>query len=179
MRWQGRGRWWAGLLGVAVLAGCESGSAPPVPNEDETLPAWSDDTEEDAASLSAPEVGPLAVSVPPRSVAPPIDFPSVPGWRFYGPQDNVPSQVLGVTQDDDGNLWVAGGEEGLFVLRNGATTFQRFTLADGLRPYGFLPPNGAAPKGDKYLKVTAVTGGKGSTVYVGYQGAPDCESNYY
>ncbi len=179
MRWQGRGRWWAGLLGVAVLAGCESGSAPPVPNEDETLPAWSDDTEEDTASLSAPEVSPLAVSVPPRSVAPPIDFPSVPGWRFYGPQDNAPSQVLGVTQDDDGNLWVAGGEEGLFVLRNGATTFQRFTLADGLRPYGFLPPNGAAPKGDKYLKVTAVTGGKGSTVYVGYQGAPDCESNYY
>ncbi|XXF79037.1 hypothetical protein P2318_04590 [Myxococcaceae bacterium GXIMD 01537] len=246
MRGRGGGGWWAGLLGAALLVGCESGGPPqtrpvtdanpepqpglvtPPPDtpedpggetqqpgpvdvpptdtaqqpDDDDLPPPDDsdevrDPDEDPApsddsatpdggvvdsggSQSPPDGG--VVTVPPSTPPgppPPINFPTIPGWRFYGPQHGAPSQVLGVTEDDDGNLWVAGGEEGLFVLRSGASTFQRFTLAEGLRPYGFLQPNGTAPKGDKYLKVTAVTGGKGGTVYVGYQGYPDCESNYY
>jgi hypothetical protein len=79
-----------------------------------------------------------------------------------------------VTADQGGNIWVAGGEDGLFLLRPGATKFQRFTMADGLRPYGYLP-DGSDPVGQKYLKVIAVTGGPANTVFVGYEGLPGCE----
>jgi hypothetical protein len=105
---------------------------------------------------------------------PAIKFPTPPGWTFYGPQNGGPHDVLQVTSDADGNIWVAGGEDGLFLLRPGATQFQRFTMADGLRPYGYLP-DGSDPVGPKYLNVIAVTGGSGSSVYVGYAGLPGCE----
>ncbi|HEX8824783.1 MAG TPA: hypothetical protein VF794_32990, partial [Archangium sp.] len=117
------------------------------------------------------------------SAAPPVEpgsvvYPDAGGWTFYGPEHGVPREVYGVTEDEGGNLWVAGGEEGLFLLRPGASTFQRFTMDDGLRPYGYLP-NGKAPVGPKYLKVIAVAGGPAGTVFVGYEGQADCESNYY
>lgn len=107
-----------------------------------------------------------------------VVYPDAHGWTFYGQEQGAPREVYGVTEDEGGNLWVAGGEEGLFLLRPGATTFQRFTLDDGLRPYGYLK-DGSAPVGPKYLKVIAVTGGPAGTVFVGYEGQPDCESNYY
>src|SRR4051812_3845722 len=47
-------------------------------------------------------------------------------------------------------------------------------MADGLRPYGYLP-DGSDPVGPKFLKVIAVTGGPAGTVFVGYEGLPDCE----
>jgi hypothetical protein len=103
-----------------------------------------------------------------------IDFPTVPGWSFLGPQNGGPHDVYQVSSDDGGNIWVAGGEDGLFLLRPGATTFERFTMADGLRPYGYLP-DGSDPIGPKFLKVIAVTGGAAGTVYVGYEGLPGCE----
>jgi hypothetical protein len=113
---------------------------------------------------------------------PPIDFPTTVNWTFYGPQNGGPHDVYQVTSDGDGNVWVAGGEDGLFLLRPGATKFERFTMADGLRPYGYMP-DGSDPVGPKYLKAIAVTGGDGSSVYVGYQGlgidktsAGQCES---
>jgi hypothetical protein len=105
---------------------------------------------------------------------PAIDFPNVPGWSFLGPQNNGPHDVYQVTADDGGNIWVAGGEDGLFLLRSGSTQFVRFTMADGLRPYGYLP-DGSDPIGPKYLSVIAVTGGAAGTVFVGYQGQPNCE----
>jgi Divergent InlB B-repeat domain len=110
--------------------------------------------------------------------------PFVPtDWTFYGAQQGLPSQVLGVSADAGGNLWVAGGEDGLFVLRAGATTFQRFTMADGLRPYGYMQ-DGSAPPGTPYLKVLSVAGGPAGTAYVGYSGKPlngdfyECEGNW-
>ena len=48
----------------------------------------------------------------------------------------------------------------------------------GLRPYGLLE-DGSVPVGPKYLKVLSVTGGPAGTVFVGYEGQSDCESNYY
>ncbi|WP_338023764.1 hypothetical protein [Archangium primigenium] len=101
-----------------------------------------------------------------------------PGWTFLGPERGAPHEVLSVSEDAGGNLWVAGGEEGLFLLRPGAERFERFTMADGLRPYGFLP-EGGAPVGPKYLNVLTVTGGPPGTVFVGYAGQGDCESNFY
>src|SRR5262249_6026269 len=112
-----------------------------------------------------------------------IIFPTLDGWQFYGPQHGVPSNVYGVTADQGGNIWVAGGEPGLFVLRTGAATFQRFTMADGLRPYGYLP-DGGTPPGEKYLKVLSVAGGPAGTVFAGYAGKPpaagevDCDGNW-
>lgn len=164
----------------------DTNTPPPVvsaPQEDP--PPVTDTPQENPPPIaSGPETPPPPTTdtPPPAPTSPPaprpIEFPTVPGWRFYGPKDNAPTEVLGVTEDDDGNLWVAGGEQGLFVLRKGASTFQRFTLADGLHPYGYLT-GGKVPKGDKYLNVRAVTGGKGSSVYVGYQGIADCEENFY
>jgi hypothetical protein len=91
-----------------------------------------------------------------------------------------PQQVYGVTADEGGNIWVAGGEEGLFLLKPGASRFQHFTMADGLRPYGYMP-DGSTPPGPKYLKVISVAGGPAGTVFVGYEGMPgdsSCEINW-
>ncbi len=111
-----------------------------------------------------------------------IDFPSPTGWKFFGTQHGGPRRIYGVTEDKSGNIWVAGGEEGLFLLEPGAEQFRRFTLEDGLRPYGFMP-DGSAPPGGKYLKVISVAGGPAHTVFVGYEGMPGkgadhCESNW-
>jgi hypothetical protein len=138
-------------------------------------------SEVDRPGLPGPEVGPSPVAPAVQEDAfseGAVVYPDARGWTFYGPEQGAPREVLGVTEDEGGNVWVAGGEEGLFLLRPGTTTFQRFTLDDGLRPYGYLP-NGKAPVGPKYLKVLAVTGGPAGTVFVGYEGQPDCESNYY
>lgn len=113
----------------------------------------------------------------------PVSLPTVEHWTFYGPANGGPNRVFGASYDEGGNLWVAGGEEGLFVLRPGETHYQRFTMTDGLRPYGYMA-DGSVPPGDKYLKVISVSGGWAGTVFVGYQGKPpptgefDCENNW-
>ena len=117
----------------------------------------------DAGTPDADAGTPDAGTPPPTG---PVVYPDAHGWTFYGQEQGAPREVYGVTEDEGGNLWVAGGEEGLFLLRPGATTFQRFTLDDGLRPYGYLK-DGSAPVGPKYLKVIAVTGGPAGTVFVG------------
>jgi hypothetical protein len=110
-------------------------------------------------------------------------LPDLPGWRFYGPQHGGPRQVYGVTSDPSGNIWVAGGEEGLFLLQPNSDRLRRFTMADGLRPYGYMP-DGGDPPGSKYLKVISVVGGPANSVFVGYEGKPpgpgqlECESNW-
>ena len=79
---------------------------------------------------------------------------------------------------------MAGGEEGLFLLKPGSSTYRRYTMSDGLRPYGYMP-DGSDPPGDKYLKVISVSGGPANTVFVGYQGKPpapghfNCEFSWY
>lgn len=97
---------------------------------------------------------------------PPITLPNATGWQFYGPQDGLPQAVWSASRDGDGNLWVAGGKDGLFVLTPGATTFKKFTAVDGLQDCSEM-------KLKETCEVIAVTGGPGSTVYVGYHGAGD------
>ncbi len=109
--------------------------------------------------------------------------PDLSGWTFYGIANGGPQTVLGVTADQGGNIWVAGGEEGLFLLRPQSTRFRRFTMDDGLRPYGYLP-DGGDPIGEKYLNVLSVAGGAPGVVFVGYDGKPPppdqlpCEQNW-
>jgi hypothetical protein len=115
----------------------------------------------------------------------PVTLPTgVPNWSFYGgPDMGGPNQIFGASYDAGGNLWVAGGRQGLYVLRPGATRFQELTMADGLRPYGYLF-DGTTPPGDKYLEVISVSGAWAGTAFVGYQGKPpgpgelDCEINW-
>jgi len=104
-------------------------------------------------------------------------------WTFFGAAQGVPKRVLGVSADAGGNIWVAGGEEGLFVLQKGQTRLRRFTMADGLRPYGYMP-DGSAPPGTKYLNVLSVAGGPPGVAFVGYRGKkpasgmPPCEDEW-
>ncbi len=97
--------------------------------------------------------------------------PSSAGWAFYGMAQGGPRYVYGVSADEGGNIWVAGGEEGLFVLQSGQSMFRRFTMADGLRPYGYML-DGSEPPGSKYLKVISVAGGPPGVAFVGYEGKP-------
>ncbi len=106
-----------------------------------------------------------------------IVFPPADGWIFLGTQHGGPRRVYGVTADEGGNIWVAGGEEGLFLLKPGTTQYRRFTMDDGLRPYGYMP-DGSAPPGEKYLKVISVAGGPAGTVFVGYEGKPGANSDH-
>jgi len=111
-----------------------------------------------------------------------IPPPTTAGWEFFGVNEGGPSTVYGVTADEGGNIWVAGGEQGLFLLKPGATHFQQFTMADGLRPFGYLPDGTNVPE-PHYLKVISVAGGPAGTVFVGYEGLPGtgndhCENNW-
>ncbi len=102
-----------------------------------------------------------------------VTIPSSAGWEFYGRQQGGPRFVYGVSADQGGNVWVAGGEDGLFLMKKGDNTLRRFTLEDGLHPYGIMRDGvGGPPPGDKYLKVISVAGGPSGTVFVGYEGKP-------
>ena len=92
-----------------------------------------------------------------------IIVPGADGWTFYGPDSGAPVQVWGVSSDGAGNLWVAGGEEGLFLLRAGSQQFERFTIADGLTAY-------LDETGPHQQSVVSVAGGPAGVVYAGYLG---------
>jgi hypothetical protein len=97
------------------------------------------------------------------------------GWQVLGSASGGPTMAHDVSADAAGNLWVAGGKEGLFLLPAGATTFRRFGLADGLHPYGF-PPTGSVTQPD--LDVISVAGGEAGQAYVGYRGVDGCEDEW-
>ncbi|HZH78014.1 MAG TPA: proline-rich domain-containing protein [Archangium sp.] len=154
------------------------GTPPPVDAGTQQPPDAGTQQPPDAGTQQPPDAG--TQKPPPAEEA--INFPSPNGWRFFGTQHGGPRRIYGVTSDKSGNVWVAGGEEGLFLLAPGADAFRRFTMADGLRPYGYMP-DGSAPPGEKYLKVISVAGGPADTVFVGYEGRPGtgpdhCESNW-
>ena len=103
-------------------------------------------------------------------------------WTIWGAEAGLPSWLHGATADASGNVWVAGGEAGLFVLRPNQNEFARLGLEDGLTPYA----ESAAQAGvdfPVYLDVIAVTGGEANTVFVGYRGRSEagalgCEDNW-
>jgi hypothetical protein len=94
---------------------------------------------------------------------PVIVVPGADGWTFYGPESGAPSEVWSVSSDAAGNLWVAGGMEGLFLLRPGSARFERFTVADGLTAY-------VDETGSQQQSVISVAGGPPGVVYAGYLG---------
>jgi len=140
-----------------------------------------------------PDAGPPDAGPPDAGGLKTINFPQTPNWDFYGPQNGGPQDVRDVAMDEGGNLWVAGGSEGLFLMRADASgkltgQFEKFGIADGLHPYGWL--NGEAAQGmgvadgtpaDAHpsldaTPVISVAGGTAGTVFVGYQGKGGCEA---
>jgi hypothetical protein len=66
------------------------------------------------------------------------------------------------------------------VQRGRAGPFQQFTIADGLHPYGYMP-DGSPAESNPSLSMTpaiSITGGPGSSAYVGYQGKDGCEDEW-
>jgi hypothetical protein len=122
----------------------------------------------------------LDAGIPPDAAIP---LPTLEKWTFYGTAQGGPQRPYGVTADQGGNIWVAGGEEGLFLLRSGSSTFQRFTMDDGLHPYGY-PRLDQGTITRTYLNAISVAGGPAGTVFVGYMGMPThageygCEDNW-
>ncbi|MHB8878863.1 MAG: hypothetical protein ACYC8T_34615 [Myxococcaceae bacterium] len=94
---------------------------------------------------------------------PPLVLPIVPGWQFYGAGEGGPRRVFGVSSDEGGNVWVAGGDEGLFLLEPGAGALRRFTVADGLTPF-------TDASGIQQQRALSVAGAARGTVYLGYEG---------
>jgi hypothetical protein len=108
-----------------------------------------------------------------------ITVPNGDGWRFAS--DGLPSgSVMGASADESGDIWVAGRTAGVFVQRGGSGRFQQFTLADGLHPYGYLPGGSPAdPSPDLgATPVLSVSGGPGSSAFVGYGGKQGCEDEW-
>ena len=113
-----------------------------------------------------------------------ITIPNAAGWTFYQQKDGLTSsEVMGASFDEGGNLWVAGGTYGVYVMRAGSSTFQQFTLADGLHPYGYMA-DGSPADTSPYLEAISVSGGRAGIGFVGYMGKPppaghlECEDNW-
>ena len=153
-----RSRWWV-AVGLGIwLTGCGDGVIGEVSSE--SLPG-----DPEVPGDEPPEEMPSASPVVP--IAPPVkpELPtSLEGWQFFGPQNGGPKQILGVSSDKAGNIWVAGGDEGLFLLAYGSSQFRRFSIADGLTP--LKDP----AKGDTQQPVISVAGAAAGTVFVGYRG---------
>lgn len=173
-------RW--GLLAIGIAAGafaCGEDGVEQTPGEDggtQPLPGTDGGTEFDGGTdgegpVIDPPPAPTDGGTPSDggtfNAGPPIPTPTLPNWQFFGRGQGGPTQVLGVSADQGGNIWVAGGNDGLFLLTPGATTFRRFTIADGLTPVKH------PTQGDLQQKVTAVAGGKAGEVFVGYEGFND------
>jgi len=119
-----------------------------------------------------------------------VTFPTSPGWRFFTAANGAPRDVYDAAMDEGGNLWIAGGTEGLFLMKAGTNSFVKFGIADGLHPYGYLTgdmakfkgvPDGSPADPNPSLNdtpVISVAGGPAGTVFVGYQGKPGCEDNW-
>ena len=197
MRTTQRWRWaaLAGALAGLMWAGCGDEEAPVSPFDGTPTGGQATDagTGIEVRGDAGPDVRPAKPGEEDGGVQLPPDvdldggtdggvgtvLPTLDGWRFYAQAEGAPSDVRGVSEDASGNVWVAGGTEGLFVLRAGAERFERFGKEAGLRPFGFLP-DGSAPSGSESiaLEVLSVAGGPADTVFVGYAGHPACESNF-
>jgi hypothetical protein len=104
-----------------------------------------------------------------------------PDWKFAATAEGLPpGNVMAVSADEAGNLYVAGGTAGLFVQRGGVGPFTRYGIADGLHPYGYKPDGSAADPNPSLAAtpVISVSGGKPGTVFVGYQGKAGCEDEW-
>jgi hypothetical protein len=84
---------------------------------------------------------------------------------IYGVAQGLSSAIIDANPDDGQNIWAAARDT-LYLLRPGTTTFQAFTVADGLHITPFVDPYHNSTE----TFMTAIAGGADGQVYVGYQG---------
>lgn len=79
------------------------------------------------------------------------------GWTFLTSANGLPPRIFGASADEAGNLWVAGGNSGVFVRRVGQTRFQQISTP--------------AP-------AISIAGGAAGIAYVGYMGLNNCDMSW-
>ena len=157
---------------------------------------------------SPPSTGTSPSSSPPQSVSPPPPQPQPqpqppppppptppppppPGgaagpWPVtdittYSAAQSLIGSIIDAGPDDAQNIWAATPDT-LYVLRPGQTAFKPFTAANGLNVQSFTDTTGTT-----VTNITALSGGHGNEVFVGYRGyeqeipppapPPCCEPN--
>ncbi len=83
----------------------------------------------------------------------------------YGAAQGLAGDILDSSSDDAQNIWAAT-QDALYVLQPGQTTFKKFTAADGLHIGPFTDAN----NNPNTTFITALAGGHGNEVFVGYYG---------
>jgi len=78
---------------------------------------------------------------------------------------SIGEDIVDSSPDDAQNLW-AISRTGLYLRRPGEASFRKFTAADGLHITPFTDANGQSNQ----TSPTAMAGGRGNEVYVGYYG---------
>ena len=186
-------RWWVvaaavAAIAVAVACGRSSGRSKDVTPQQDSQQDGGTDAGTDSGAPDAGDGGidggidagiDGGVDAGPWSVKDVQIVSDGAGWRFA--TDGLPSNaVMGASADEDGNIWVAGRNAGVFVQRAGSGRFQQFTLADGLHPYGYLPGGGPAETSPSLDQTPAlsISGGPGASAFVGYGGKGDCENEW-
>jgi hypothetical protein len=141
-------------IGVACGGGHDGGSG--VPNPGSGSGGSGSSLDSGTPDAGPPDAGPPDAGPPdagPPDAGPPdtvITKPDLgPDWKFYATAEGMPlGSVMGVSADEDGNVFVAGGSAGLLVQRGGQGPFKQYGIADGLHPYGYRninsPGNAAA-----------------------------------
>src|SRR5688572_2447708 len=61
----------------------------------------------------------------PTETATPVTKGSA-NWTFLTSAHGLPPRIFGVSADEGGNLWVAGGNSGVFVMRKGQSRFESY-----------------------------------------------------
>ncbi len=84
---------------------------------------------------------------------------------IYGAANGLTEALVDANPDEGQNIWAAANDT-LYVMAPGATTFSRFTAADGLHIGPFTDPYG----NPAMTYITALAAGKPGQVYVGYYG---------
>lgn len=116
----------------------------------------------------------VTLSVPPETDGAPqpdlIPHTSSGPWptgdlTVYGALAGLAGNLVDASPDDAQNIWAASSD-GLYLLRPGMNRFVRYGAADGLHIEPFIDPNGQAA----VTNITAVAGGRGGEVFVGYYG---------
>ena len=114
------------------------------------------DSSAPAGSSSPPPANP-----PPGGVAGP--WPVV-DLTLYASTQGLSGTIIDAGSDEAQNIWAATPDT-LYVLQPGQTTFTPFTAANGLHIQSITDTNGTTVS-----NITALAGGQGNEVFVGYKG---------
>ena len=145
-----------------ILSGCGGSDTPP--------PAASTTPSSEPPPATNPPATNPPPTNPPPSNPPPTSGPAGP-WptadlTIYASAQSLNGTVIDASPDEAQNIW-AVTSDALYVLRPGQTAFRQFTAANGLHVQTYTDPaTGQVTVSD----ITAMTGGRGNEVFVGYRG---------